>query len=60
MENNINIFQNNKWENEIYNILKNIFHLQHFREGQKEIILSILSGKDCFILAPTGGIIINN
>lgn len=35
--------------------LEEIFQLKNFREGQKESILSLLSGKDVICIFPTGG-----
>lgn len=40
---------------DIYQILRNNFHLNDFRPGQEEVIKSILSGKDTVVLMPTGG-----
>ena len=34
---------------------KHIFGHAHFRDGQREIVESVLTDKDCFILLPTGG-----
>jgi ATP-dependent DNA helicase RecQ len=36
-------------------ILKNRFGYEAFRHGQEEIILTVLSGRDVFVLMPTGG-----
>lgn len=35
--------------------LENIFKFPGFREGQKEVVLSVLGGHDTFVLMPTGG-----
>jgi hypothetical protein len=43
------------WTSEIYKLLKQVFHLQKFRTNQEEAINEALSGKDVFILMPTGG-----
>lgn len=43
---------------ETYNldlILQKQFHMPSFRKGQKEIIESVLAGKDCLAVLPTGG-----
>lgn len=42
-------------EESIFNTLRNTFQLQSFRNGQYEIILSILTGKDTIAIMPTGG-----
>jgi ATP-dependent DNA helicase RecQ len=36
-------------------LLKNVFHLENFREGQKEAIDSLLNKKDTIVVLPTGG-----
>jgi ATP-dependent DNA helicase RecQ len=36
-------------------LLQDNFHLSSFRRGQKEIITSVLSGKDVLAVLPTGG-----
>ena len=36
-------------------ILRERFHLPSFRDGQREVIESIMSGVDTLVLMPTGG-----
>ena len=36
-------------------VLKNTFGLESFRDGQKEVIESILDGTDTLVFMPTGG-----
>ena len=38
-----------------HKILKEVFGYDEFRHSQKEIIASLISGKDCLVLMPTGG-----
>ncbi len=40
---------------EIYSKLKNIFGYNSFKGEQLKIIKSLLKGKDCFVIMPTGG-----
>lgn len=40
---------------EIETQLKDVFHFQHFREGQKEAILALLAKQDLLVIFPTGG-----
>ena len=39
---------------DIYRTLKSVFGYDEFRDGQKEIIESILSGRDVLGIMPTG------
>ena len=36
-------------------ILRNVFHHQAFRPGQREVVHCLLQNKDCVIIMPTGG-----
>lgn len=45
----------NNREQEIINLLKKYFGFDNFKGLQKEVILSLLEGKDTFVLMPTGG-----
>jgi ATP-dependent DNA helicase RecQ len=47
----ISEIQNSDWKK----ILKDNFGLNDFRPHQKEIINSIISGRDTLVVAPTGG-----
>ncbi|MCF0206581.1 MAG: DNA helicase RecQ [Bacteroidales bacterium] len=42
-------------EEKIYELLKKYFGFSAFKGLQKEVILSLLDGKDSFVLMPTGG-----
>ena len=42
-------------EEKIYELLKKYFGFSDFKGQQKEVILSLLDGKDSFVLMPTGG-----
>ncbi|KAE8155907.1 hypothetical protein BDV40DRAFT_282593 [Aspergillus tamarii] len=46
---------NYPWSREVLDILKNRFHLSQFRQNQLEVINATLSGRDAFVLMPTGG-----
>jgi ATP-dependent DNA helicase RecQ len=39
----------------IYKILKETFGFDSFREGQENIIKSVVSGKNTLVFMPTGG-----
>eukprot|EP00960_Hanusia_phi_P062086 765035-Hanusia_phi.AAC.14 len=43
------------WTEKLRKINKHVFRNPSFRKHQEEIINSILSGHDCFVLMPTGG-----
>ena len=36
-------------------VLQETFGYQQFRPGQEEIIDTVLSGRDCLVVMPTGG-----
>ncbi len=40
---------------ELYTVLKSFFGFEHFKGTQEKIIQSVLSGKDTFVIMPTGG-----
>ncbi|KAJ5550165.1 hypothetical protein N7461_004863 [Penicillium sp. DV-2018c] len=48
-------WSNHPWSQEVRKVLKERFHLRGFRPNQLEAIDATLSGKDTFILMPTGG-----
>ncbi|KAM3422221.1 hypothetical protein BST61_g2586 [Cercospora zeina] len=43
------------WSDEVCEVLKSRFKMKGFRENQFQAINATLSGKDCFVLMPTGG-----
>lgn len=43
------------WSTLLVKRMANVFNLQSFRMNQKEIINATMSGRDCFVLMPTGG-----
>ena len=43
------------WDNDVKEILRNIFNIHQFRKHQKEAINAVLSKKDTFVVKPTGG-----
>src|SRR5574344_2968676 len=42
-------------EKDIFKMLKKFFGFSNFKGNQLAIIQSLLSGKDCFVIMPTGG-----
>jgi ATP-dependent DNA helicase RecQ len=42
-------------EEKMYEILKNVWGYDHFRPFQKEVISTVLNGKDILVLMPTSG-----
>ncbi|PPJ57788.1 hypothetical protein CBER1_00116 [Cercospora berteroae] len=43
------------WSHEVCDVLKERFRMQGFRENQFQAINATLTGRDCFVLMPTGG-----
>eukprot|EP00727_Mastigamoeba_balamuthi_P007638 m51a1_g3495 putative dna helicase (1156) ;mRNA; r:810182-814573 len=47
--------QNFKWSQDLVAQNRSIFGHHSFRKNQLEVVNAIMSGKDCFVLMPTGG-----
>lgn len=50
-----NVEQNFPWTQQVNNLLRNTFKINSFRDHQKDIIDSTLSGNDVFVIMRTGG-----
>lgn len=48
-------YMQHQWSHEVKAAMKERFHLRGFRHNQLEAINATLSGKDTFVLMPTGG-----
>lgn len=46
---------NVKGKDPLYDALKRVFGFEHFKGTQEEIIRNLMSGKDTFVIMPTGG-----
>ena len=42
-------------DEKLYNVLRKYWHYEEFRPMQKEIIDSVVAGRDTLALMPTGG-----
>ncbi|KNG83175.1 recQ family helicase MusN [Aspergillus nomiae NRRL 13137] len=49
------LWHHHQWSKDVKSVLKDRFHLRGFRLNQLEAIDATLSGKDTFVLMPTGG-----
>ncbi|KAE8354668.1 hypothetical protein BDV28DRAFT_130454 [Aspergillus coremiiformis] len=49
------LWHQHSWSKDVKSVLKDRFHLRGFRLNQLEAIDATLSGKDTFVLMPTGG-----